>query len=255
MVLNPVVMALCIVLVLGVGTYTAYATSSGDDDDDDDDNSQDEETQQPTQGTQQSQVTWRTFNDREGLFTVQYPSNWRPSNAAEADRSGPIDTVFISPGSTETTGAELEFIEYEVPSVFSTPKESLEQEITDLQNDPTVTKFEIERPLECAKYTLNGLAACSYVYEVDTTEGSPLAIMAVDALAPDGTEHEVYYRSDFNSFEHFLPIVESMIRSFQTTGGNAGSSDFSLGPSTGGSNITDQQSTDLSGKADFSLGQ
>ena len=42
--------------------------------------------------------------------------------------------------------------------------------------------------------------------------------MAVNALATDGTEYEVYYKSEFDSFKHFLPTVEYIIGSFRTTG-------------------------------------
>jgi hypothetical protein len=254
MLLNPIVMTLCLALLLAFGIHTAFASSS-EDDNDDEDSPQNEQTQS-SPANQQSQVTWKTFKDREGLFTVQYPSNWVPSGVAESDRAGPIDTVFSSPGSTETTGSDLEFIEYAQPSVFSTSKEALEQEITNLQNDPTITKFEIERPVECSKYTLNGLPACGYIYEVKTTDGPSLAILAVDAIASDGKEYEVYYHSDFNSFEHFLPTAESMIKSFRTTGNSSEVTDFSL-TGQGKANIG-QQSNNLnsanSGSEDFSLG-
>ena len=246
MLLNPIVIALCLVLLLGLGTDIMFASSSNDDDDDD---SQDEESSQNAQPQQSppNQPSWKTFKDRAGLFTVQYPSNWSPSGIQDPELAGPIDIAFFSPGSTETTGADVRFTEYAQHSIFSTPKESLEQEITDLQNDPTVTKFEIESPVECSKYTLNGLPACSYIYEIDTTEGPPLAIMAVDALAPDGAEYEVYYHSDFASFKYFLPVVEQMIKSFQTTGNTTSAPD--LQSSNSGSPNTQQRSS----SDDFSL--
>jgi len=242
-----------LVLVVALVVFTAVDDNSDDEDDDDDDDSQNESSSQNEQppSAQQSQVTWRTFNDREGLFTVQFPSNWTPSNVAEVDRSGPIDSFFSSPGATGETGAEIEFIQYAQPSVFSTSQEALESEINTLQNDPTVTKFEIERPVECAMFILNGLQACSYIYEVRTTDGPNLAVLAVDAVAPDGTEYEVYYRSDFNSFQHYLPAAESMIRSFQTTGSGSDVTNFSLG---GSSNTTRQQNSSSSSDDDFSLG-
>jgi len=223
-----------------VGTGLAFASSSEDDE------PQGEENSQPSQDTQQSQVTWRTFNDREGLATVQYPSTWTPSGPLVV--SGPIDIVFSSPGSDQENGAEIEFIQYEAKSPFSTARESLESEMAGVPNDPANTNLEIERPIECSKYTLNGLPACSIIFEVDV-DRIPRAIMVVDALADDGTEYEVYYRSDFESFEPFLPITESMINSFKTTGSSP-ASDFALG---GGSNTTNQQNTNSSSDDDFSL--
>ena len=181
------------------------------------------------------------------MFSVQYPSNWTPRGVAEADRSGPIDSLFVAPIGGDQVG-EVEFIQYAQPSAFNTPQESLQSEINSLQNDPTVTKFEIERPVECQRYTLAGLPACSYIYEIATPDGS-MAVMAVDALAPDGTEYEAYYKASFDLFQHLLPAAEDMIKSFQLTGTNA--TDFSLGD--GSSSLNDTTTTNSSLNEDFSL--
>jgi hypothetical protein len=174
-------------------------------------------------------VTWKEFQDRNTLFTVQYPSNWTPSGVVEP--YGPIDMLFLSPGSNLESGAEVEFIQYSDPSVFRTAQEALGAEINSLQNDPTLTKFEIERPLECTRYTLNGLQACSVIYELTGPDGS-FAALAVDSVATNGTEYEAYYKASFDSFEHFLPTVENMIESFQTTGSPPTGNDFSLNEET-----------------------
>ena len=71
--------------------------------------------------------------------------------------------------------------------MFRTAQEAVDVEINALQNDPTVTKMEIERPIECSRYTLNGLPACSIIYEVGNTDGTNFAMMIVDALATNGT--------------------------------------------------------------------
>jgi hypothetical protein len=52
--------------------------------------------------------------------------------------------------------------------------------------------------------------------------------MAVDALTPNGTEYEVYYRASFDLFKHYLPNAEYMIKSFQLTGDGSAATDFSL---------------------------
>lgn len=193
-------------------------------------------------------ISWQTYNDRDNLFSVQYPSNWTPSGVAEADRGGPIDTLFLAPVRSDQVG-EIEFIQYAQPSAFSTAQESLQSEINSLQNDPTVTKFEIERPVECQRYTLAGLPACSYIYEVVSSDGS-LAVMAVDALAPDGTEYEAYYKASFDLFQNLLPAAENMIKSFQLTGADA--TDFSL--ENGSSSLNDTTTTNSSlMNEDFSL--
>jgi hypothetical protein len=179
-------------------------------------------------GDEQPAVSWKTFKDRNNLFTVQYPSNWTVSGLAEAEIAGPIDVLILAPVTDENDMAEIEFIQYTERSIFNTPQEALESEINSLQNDPTVTKFEIERPVECSSYNLSGLPACSYIYEVASTDGGNLAVMAVDALAPDGTEYEVYYRASFDLFEDILPTAGKVIGSIQLTGNNSAATDFSL---------------------------
>jgi hypothetical protein len=162
------------------------------------------------------------------LFTVQYPSNWTVSGVAEEERAGPIDVLFLAPITDADDVAEVEFIQYAEPSIFSTPQEALESEISSLQNDPNVTKFEIERPVECSSHNLSGLPACSYIYEIASTDGGNLAVMAVDALAPDGIEYEAYYKASFDLFEDYLPTAEKVIESIQLTGNNSAATDFSL---------------------------
>lgn len=182
-------------------------------------------------------VTWKKFQDRNNRFTVQHPSNWTPSGVQEPQ--GPIDILFWSPGSDEDSGAYANFVQWTDQSLFRTAQEALDAEISSLQNDGTLTKFEIERPIECSRYTLNTLPACSVVYEIGNPDGTNFAMMIVDALATNGTEYEVYYRSDFESFEHFLPTVEIMIESFRTTGSEPAGADFSLGDG----NSTNQSDT------------
>jgi hypothetical protein len=160
---------LCSALFFGVNTPVLFASGS--------------------QGDEQPAVSWKTFKDRNNLFTVQYPSNWTVSGLAEAEIAGPIDVLILAPVTDENDVTEIEFIQYTERSIFNTPQEALESEINSLQNDPTVTKFEIERPVECSSYNLSGLPACSYIYEVASTDGGNLAVMAVDALALDGTEY------------------------------------------------------------------
>ena len=237
-----------LLLSASIGTSLAFASSSEDDDDDDDNFQEDDrtqneqQTQQPPQNTQQSQsqITWKNFKDRNNLFTVQYPSNWTPGAPATQEVRGPINTIFFAPVRTDKL-AQIQFIQYAQPSVFATPQEALKSEINTSQNDPTTTKFEIESPIECSKYTLNGLPACSYIYETQSTPESGYpnqAILAVDAQLMMAPNMKRITMQVYDLFERFLPVAESMIKTFQTTGSNTSTSDFSL---SGGSNTAGLQ--------------
>lgn len=205
-----------------MATGTSGLTASSDDDNAGDDNS-------PEGLISQGDDQLKTFTTRDNAATVQHPPNWIPTGPLQ--ELGPIDIIFTSPGyfynAEESEGAEIEFIQYEAKSIFSTAKDSLDAETTAAQNDPTATMFQIEQPVECSTYILNGLQACSYIAKFDWQDAAPSTNLAVDALADDGTEYEVYYRADADSFQQFLPIAENMIKSFRTTG-NDGTLGLSL---------------------------
>jgi hypothetical protein len=202
-------------------------------------------------GTESNKSDWKTFKDRDGLFTIDYPSKWIPGYTSEADKSGPIDVYFIAPGSTDKNWAEIDLLQYDEKSAFNSANESLESEISNFQNDPTVTKFQIERPIECSKYTINGVQACSYIYEINSKDGGHSAILAVDALLNDGTEYESYYKADINSWKKYLPIAEEMLMTFKTTDNNSVTS----GVLSDNETTTDLNTTNTtsSGDDDFSL--
>jgi hypothetical protein len=64
-----------------------------------------------SQETEDSAVTWKAFEDRNNLFSVQYPSNRLPSGVKEEMQSGPIDMLFFTPSADENSGASVEFIQ------------------------------------------------------------------------------------------------------------------------------------------------
>jgi hypothetical protein len=87
--------------------------------------------------------------------------------------------------------------------------------------------------------------------------------MAVDALAPDGIEYEVYYKASFDLFEDYLPTAEKVIESIQLTGNNSAATDLSLGgegfslnDTTTAANTTGSPpNVNSSNDEDFSLGR
>lgn len=254
MIPNSILISLSVVLVLtSLNTHLAFASNQEEDEDGQDNSDSQNET------TQQSKVTWKTYSDGKGLTTVKYPSNWVPTNVLES-LLGPVDLRFSYPDDN-TSKAEVDVVQYAEPSVFKptdehiyTLNEPLYWEISGNANLSTVTKFEIEQPIECQKFTLNGLPACSVIYEIHDLATSPkeLVVLAVSAVDPDGTEFRAHYTASFDLFKHFLPTAEYMIKSFQTTEPHPKPKDFSLSSSNGSSNIPGQ-ATNSSSSSDFTL--
>lgn len=201
-----------------------------------------------------NEPVWKIFKDRNNLFTVQYLSDWIPNYAPESAKAGPIDIYFDSPDYSDVSGVTIEFIEYDAKSAFNSARESLEAEINHHKNDQALSKFEVEQPIECSKYILNGIQACSYIYEIRDENGNS-AVIAVDAISDDGTEYESYYLSSFNSFKQYVPIFDKMIKSFQTIENSLVTPDFipdneSIDNLNATSNTTNGTS---SGEDDFTL--
>lgn len=169
---------------------------------------------------QTSTYDFKSFKDRNNLFTVEYPSGWIPFYTGESSKHGPIDIYFSSPGWTQTIGsnwAQVSFYQYDWKSAFNSPQEHLEAEITSNKNNPLLTKVQIEQPIECSRYILNGQPACSYIYQLSNKDQSWVT-MAVVSMLSDGTVYETYYKADVDSFKKYFPIAEEMIKTFKTTG-------------------------------------
>jgi hypothetical protein len=167
-------------------------------------------------------VEWKTFEDRDGLFTVQYPENWRPVAINETERAGPIHMRFeanMSPNEMrEDTWASIEFIQFADKSVYKTAEEE-QQSVIDLnENDPELLDFVVQQPTECERYSLNDLRSCSYLYGARSEESGTWYGLEVEAVADDGTDFNVHYMGKpVYSFEYWNPEVDRMIESFQTT--------------------------------------
>ena len=95
----------------------------------------------------------------------------------------------------------------------------MQELLNSLANDDTVVKFKVLRPVECSRLTFNGLPACSAIYQFATKgeEGKGLSVtMIVKSLGPNGEDFESWYRGGYKDFNHYLPTVESMLKSFKT---------------------------------------
>jgi hypothetical protein len=226
-----VAISVCIALVMSVSTNAVFASES--------------------QEANQSQITWKTFQDRDNLFTVEYPSNWSPRGIDVSMKAGPLDAIFYGPTADLNDVLSVEFMQWGAPSAFRTANESLQAALDSVQSDPTVNRFEIERPMQCTSL-FNGLESCNVIYEVHYPEEA-LAVMIVDALAPNGTEYSAYYLGSFDLFERHLPTAEKMIGSFKTMVGSSAINDFSLGGGVNGSNSTDTNTSRASNDLDLSL--
>jgi hypothetical protein len=165
------------------------------------------------------QVKWKTFNEKNGLFTIKYPSNWIPQKMGEfggVEVTSPIAMNFIYSGSGPSGGAIITI----------TADESIFTNVTDLIDSiyaygQSLSKYKVLEPMECGKYMINGINACSTVLSYKNVElpGKPIVNeLDVVTIDEDGVQYVIGYIATKDSFDDLLPVAQEMIKSFNVTG-------------------------------------
>src|ERR1044071_4449440 len=156
-----------------------------------------------------SQVQWKNFKEKNGLFTIKYPSNWSPYKYIE-DTSAPVNIYFAYAG-TGSSFAEL---------VLS-GEESIYSNVTDPANSYPVylesyPGYKVIQEAKCGKYTINNITACHMIvtYRNTDLEGRPLVYELVVGALDKGTEYILLYYVTADLYDYFLPVAERMISSF-----------------------------------------
>lgn len=168
---------------------------------------------------------WKTFKDKNGVFTIQYPSNWSPlktdeeGDEEEEEYTSLINVAFTYQGKGTSFAVINLFAETE--SLFTNITDKIDSASATKQN---YEKYKVIQPVECGKYTLNQLNACSLIEEfrLEEIEGfstRPLVNqLTVGAIDDDGTEFLIIYTASQKQFDDYLPDAGDMIKSFETTG-------------------------------------
>jgi hypothetical protein len=164
------------------------------------------------------QVKWKTFNEKNGLFTIKYPSNWIPQKMGEYEGvviTSPIAMNFIYSGSG-SSGAIITITADE--SIYTNVTDSIDSIYAYGQS---LSKYKLLEPMECGKYMINGINACSTVlsYKNVGLPGKPIVNeLDVVTIDEDGVQYVIGYIATKDSFDDLLPVAQEMIKSFNVTG-------------------------------------
>lgn len=164
------------------------------------------------------QVKWKTFEEKDGLYTVKYPSNWIPQKIDEIEGyeiTSPINMYFVYSGSG-TTGAIISIMADE--SIFTNVTDSVDSIYAYAQSLP---RYKLLQPMECVKYVLKETQACSTVISYKNTElpGKPIVSeLDIVTIDEDGVQYMIGYTATKGLFDDFLPVAEEMVKSFSVTG-------------------------------------
>jgi hypothetical protein len=164
----------------------------------------------------QAQPGFVTYEDPQGRFTIQHPSDWAPYPAE--NRFEDIVVEFLKDDTS--VGRLLDFdvriipnIDEEVVDEFGL--ENFVQEATS-SNQYSIPNFSLEEEVECETYTLSGNQACSILFTrtLDYMSDQEFAVMQLYTVKGNNGWMLTYMATP-NDFDEFLPVANQMTDSFQ----------------------------------------
>jgi hypothetical protein len=171
-----------------------------------------------TQINASENVKWKTFKDKDNLYTLKYPSNWVPTKVDEyegAEITSPINMNFVySGGSSQFASMGISADE----SIFTNATDLIDSVYAVAQAFPS---YKVVQPMECEMYMINKINACSTIisYKNADLPGKPVVNeLDIVTIGEDGVQYVIYYGATKKIFDDFLPVVGEMVRSFNVTG-------------------------------------
>lgn len=157
-------------------------------------------------------VSWKTFKDKNDVFTIKYPSNWAFAKYYQ-DSSAPINIYFYYQGRISL--AELAI--YAQQSLFTNSSDLVDSYPVYLQNEPN---YEVLETTQCGEYVIKNVSACdmTVTYKDTRLDGDPIVKhMIIGTIDENGVEYIIEYFVTEDLYDHFLPVAKEMIRSFDVT--------------------------------------
>ena len=149
-------------------------------------------------------VSWLQFKDKNGFFTVKYPSNWSPLKYNQ-DSSAPINILFSYSG-RGASFAELSLFAEE--SIYGNASELVDSNYIYLQNQPN---FKVLEEPECGKYRINNMSACHVVItlkDMDSFGKPTIKDLVIGAIDANGIEYSLDYYVTNDLYDIFLPVLK-----------------------------------------------
>jgi hypothetical protein len=154
-----------------------------------------------------AQVTWNTFEEKDGLFSIQIPSNWNASELPETGALAPIDYMFRY----DDKGNSFAWVELMIDETTNLNAMSIADSY--LSYYQQFDDFNLLEPIDCNTYTLNDAPACSILSSQQLEGEQRRNVLNAVSVTPDGIQTDVVFITSNNIYESFLPIGEYMINS------------------------------------------
>ncbi len=161
----------------------------------------------PIIGQSHAQVTWNTFEEKDGLFSIQVPSNWNVSEVSDAEKLAPIDYMFRY----NDKGNSFAWVELMISEpLYSNASAAANSYLTYYQQ---FDDFNLTKPIECDTYTLNGVPACSFLSSQQLQGEQKRNVLSLVSIVPNGLQTDVAFITSNNIYGPFLPVGEYVINS------------------------------------------
>jgi hypothetical protein len=80
------------------------------------------------------------------------------------------------------------------------------------------TGGKLEQPIECSKYFINDILACSMTYSGLNPDADQVKLLLVYLVDNKGIEYTLYLGATPDLFEYFKPVFDHMVSSFELKG-------------------------------------
>ncbi len=160
------------------------------------------------------QVTWKTFSEEKGLFSIEIPSNWYPEVVPESQKLTPIDYLFRY----ADRGNSFAWIELLISkSIYSDARAVAESYISEYQQ---FDDFILLKPIDCNTYILNDSPACSFLSSQQLEGEERRNILDIISTSPNGIQTYVSFITSSDIYDSFLPVGEYAINSIKIDSNN-----------------------------------
>lgn len=158
-------------------------------------------------GIAYGQVSWKTFDEESGLFSIQIPSNWFPERLPESEKIAPIDYFFRY----SDRGDSFAWVELLISNSYYFNSQDASE--VHMRSYEQYDDFRVLQPVSCDSYTLSGKEACAFATTFRLEGENQRSVLTVLTVNPDGTQYEAVFVASTNIFNTFLPVGKYIINS------------------------------------------
>jgi len=153
------------------------------------------------------QVTWNTFEEERGLFSVQLPSNWNVTEMKGNEALAPIDYMF----QYNSQGNSFAWVELMISEpLYTNARAALDSYISEYQQ---FDDFNQLLPVKCNTNLLDNSTACFFLSSQQLEGELKRNVLNMVSISPDGVQTDIVFITSNNIFNQLLPVAEFIIKS------------------------------------------